>query len=76
MKTKSTTFAFGDKALTVTLWEDLGLCKATSRFTVLLGWEVSKNYRLSAMERCDTVLVAIGPLGITYSKVYLRGVDE
>lgn len=76
MKTKNTTFTLGSRALTVTLWEDLSLCKATRHFTVVLGWEVSKNYRLTAMDRCDTVMVTVGPLAVTYSKVYMRGEED
>ena len=72
MKTRSVTFAIGTRSLTLTLWEDLGVCKATKSFSVLLGWEVSKNYRLDAMLRCDTAMVVVGPLGVTLSKVYLR----
>ena len=72
MKTKSITFGFKSRALTVTLWEDLALCKV-NKMNVLLGCEVAKNVRLNAMERVSTCLVAVGPVGFTYSRGYMRG---
>lgn len=72
METKNFTVPFGARALTITVWEDLGLCKVNKNYTSLIGWEVSKGYRLSAMERCNTFMLAVGPLAFTFSRVYLR----
>ena len=59
------------KAITFILWEDLSLAKVNNMY-VLIGYEVAKNQRISAMERVDTHLVTVGPVGIIYSKGYLR----
>jgi len=76
MKAKHITIPLSiNKAITLTLWEDLSVAKV-NKMNVVLGFEVAKGTRLNAMERCDTYLFALGPFGVTYSKVYLRGGNE
>ena len=72
MRTKNLTIPLGaTRAVTLTLWEDLGLVKL-NKMNILVGLEIAKGTRLSAMERCDTFMLVAGPIGVTLSKVYLR----
>jgi len=72
MKIKSVTIPLSNgRAVTLSLWKNLSVAKI-SHMNVLLGFEVAKNIRLNAMERVDTVLITVGPLGLTYSRMYWR----
>ena len=72
MDTKNLTIPlWHDRSLTLTLWRDLSVLKVRE-VHVILGFEVYNNIRLNAMERLDTVLISVGPVGITFSKLYYR----
>jgi len=71
MKSRSFTLGAMGRALTFSMWEDLSPMRI-NKMDVIFGFERSIGFRLSAMERVDTYLLTIGPVGITYSFGYLR----
>lgn len=58
-------------AFSLSVKSDLGVWQPMSKTYMLLGWSHSKT-RLDAVSRIKMVMVVIGPVAVTFSRVYVR----